>query len=516
MVRWARDFESLTDNLKEIRSRKAKTAAIARDVEMHRGKLLQCLLALEKPAGDETLSALTRRGQAIVKDVETLIQKRALLERDKASREKELASENSRLGKNQQELKRWRQQWETAVHPIGLEVETIPAQATAVMEELKSLFDKLKEAGILQRRIAGIDRDADDFTRKITGLIEMIAPEMMGHSPDEAALELHTRLKGCRDAQSRKETLENQLKKEQERLDRASISVLKVESQLTRMCEEATCESVNELSAAERRSTKRRQIEDDLKKIDERLRQLSAGATVEDFITQATAVDSDGIAGEIERLEEAIEGLNAEKSELDQTIGSERTELSRMDGSDRAAEAAEAVQIILGGMENDIEKYARYKIAAKILNLAIERYRTKSQGPILKRASKLFSQITGGSFEGLRADFDQSGRPVIVGLRQGGSVVTVDGMSDGTADQLYLALRLAGLEMFLERNEPLPLIVDDILIRFDNNRAAATLKVLAELSQKTQVIFFTHHHHLVEIAENTMDTSILMKYDLVG
>jgi len=150
-----------------------------------------------------------------------------------------------------------------------------------------------------------------------------------------------------------------------------------------------------------------------------------------------------------------------------------------------------------------------------VLAIAIERYRDKSQGPILTRAAELFRRITNGSFEGLRAEFDDTGRPVIVGARSGNAeLVTVEGMSDGTADQLYLALRLAGLEMYLKKNEPLPFVVDDILIMFDNDRAAATLRVLAELSEKTQVIFFTHHRHLVELAENHVDPALLIEHTL--
>ncbi len=50
-------------------------------------------------------------------------------------------------------------------------------------------------------------------------------------------------------------------------------------------------------------------------------------------------------------------------------------------------------------------------------------------------------------------------------------------------------------------NVPVPFIVDDILITFDDNRAIAALELLTELSDKTQVIFFTHHHRLVELAQ---------------
>jgi len=47
----------------------------------------------------------------------------------------------------------------------------------------------------------------------------------------------------------------------------------------------------------------------------------------------------------------------------------------------------------------------------------------------------------------------------------------------------------------------MPFIVDDILIRFDDDRARATLEVLADLSKKTQVLFFTHHARLAELAK---------------
>ena len=74
----------------------------------------------------------------------------------------------------------------------------------------------------------------------------------------------------------------------------------------------------------------------------------------------------------------------------------------------------------------------------------------------------------------------------------------VEGMSSGTRDQLYLALRLASLEKYMESAEPMPFIVDDVLVDFDDARSQAALNALAELAEKTQVILFTHHSQVVE------------------
>jgi len=84
--------------------------------------------------------------------------------------------------------------------------------------------------------------------------------------------------------------------------------------------------------------------------------------------------------------------------------------------------------------------------------------------------------------------------------------VYVEGMSSGTRDQLYLALRLASLEKYMESAEPMPFIVDDVLVDFDDSRSQAALNALAELAEKTQVILFTHHAQVVEQAKQLQGT----------
>ncbi len=517
MGQWARRFRSLTEKVSEVRIRQTKSDALKEDIDAQRLNLVQGLRGSSglAVAEDESLSGLSKRAQKWVQDADDVSLRRDQLLRDKTRRERELEAAQSRLEQNEKERRVWQQKWEEAVRSIGLTAKALPAEANAVMDDLRGLFDKLKEAGILEKRIDGIDRDREAFVRKVDHLVAAVARDLAERPSDEAALELHTRLNRSRDARSKLETLQKQLAQERERLDLASDDILQVGTRLMDKCKQAGCSSADELPEAERRSNRRRQIESDLKKIDTRLHKLSAGATVGDFIEEALALDPDGIAGEIDRLTAVIEDRETAKSDLDQTIGGERTELSKMDGSARAAELAEEFQVILGGLDTDVTHYARLKIASRVLSLAIERFRDKSQGPLLKRASDLFSRITGGSFAGIRAEFAEDGRPVIVGVRpRGGGIVTVEGMSDGTADQLYLALRLAGLDAYLNNNEPLPLILDDILIMFDDDRAVATLKVLAELSHKTQVIFFTHHRHLVELAQKTIDASELILHTL--
>lgn len=150
------------------------------------------------------------------------------------------------------------------------------------------------------------------------------------------------------------------------------------------------------------------------------------------------------------------------------------------------------------------ERYVRVKTSAILLRWAIDRYRREKQAPLLKRAGQLFQVMTAGSFTSLRVDFDDQDNAHLTGVRPDESVVPVSGMSTGTADQLYLALRVASIEDYLERAQALPFVADDLFINFDNDRAAAGFRLLGQLAEKTQVLFLTHHQHLVDLAKATL------------
>ncbi len=503
MRQWLQDFRALAEKATEALKRTFQCEALQAEVESARAALARGLESVAEPSPEkgESLSSLAKKALKIVETEEGLVRQRAESGREKARVESELDSARSRLQATEGDLRRWQAQWELALRPLGLEADARPTEAAAVMEELKGLFERLREAEVLQQRLEGIDRDAEGFAAKVKALAQAVAADLAARPAEEATLELQRRLTAGREARSRRQALQKQIEQARVKLQKAEAAMAEAASLLAGMCAEAGCAGIEGLPEAERRSTLRLRLETRLLEGNERLQQLGGGAAVEEFVIEAGSVDPDGIAGDMERLKTEITRCTAERSDLDQTIGRETSELGRMDGGDRAAVIAEEVQAILGGLETDVGHYARLKIAAKVLAMAIERFREKSQGPILSKASGFFRRITCGAFEGIRADHDPDGRPVLVGLRAGGmETVPVGGMSEGTADQLYLALRLAGLEDYLDANEAMPFIVDDILVKFDNERAAAALEVLAELSDRTQVVFFTHHPHLTAIA----------------
>jgi uncharacterized protein YhaN len=158
-------------------------------------------------------------------------------------------------------------------------------------------------------------------------------------------------------------------------------------------------------------------------------------------------------------------------------------------------------------MSDVAERYVKVFTAGRLLRWSIDRYREEKQGPLLKRAGAIFSTLTSRSFSKLIVDFEREPM-ALEGLRADGKLVNISGMSDGTRDQLYLALRLAALEMHLEQAMPLPFIADDLFINYDDVRSKAGFEALKTLSEQTQVIFLSHHDHLIPTVKEVFGNEV--------
>ncbi|MFJ5489623.1 ATP-binding protein, partial [Hansschlegelia beijingensis] len=133
--------------------------------------------------------------------------------------------------------------------------------------------------------------------------------------------------------------------------------------------------------------------------------------------------------------------------------------------------------------------------------------RLAERNPTLERASALFRELTGGAFSGVAERFEDDAQR-LVALRPSGEACPVSGLSEGTRDQFYLALRLAYLEDYAERAEPAPFIGDDLFASFDDARTAHGVRALAAIGRKVQPILFTHHRAVVDIARSALGDAV--------
>ncbi len=412
----------------------------------------------------------------------------------------------------------WNTKWSETIAPLGLLNDASVAQANAILQAVADITTMTSQSAELSQRIEGIAANCQSFQAKVHAVCEHVADDLVDQveeSVGQAVFECRDRLTAARKAKTKLDGYQKQQAEQREHFDTATTKRNEAEAKLKALCHEAGCQSPDELQEAVNRSDRRSTNSEKLQSLDDQLLGLSAGKSVDEFIAEIQQVDADRLPSTTEHLEQRLGELNDEKSEVDSTIGSEQAQLAAIDSSAEAARANEDAEQLRASIAADAQTYARLRLSSVVLRGAIERYRERHQGPLLRRASELFCELTLGNFDELRADYDSKGNATLLGVRQGsGATVGTGQMSDGTCDQLYLALRLASLEQHFRSNPTVPFIVDDVLNRFDDDRAIAALKALARLSEKTQVIFFTHHEHLVKLAEENLDNDVLFTHTL--
>jgi uncharacterized protein YhaN len=228
------------------------------------------------------------------------------------------------------------------------------------------------------------------------------------------------------------------------------------------------------------------------------------GLALPDLIASAEDADPDALTAEAAALSEQLRSLNREIEHASARRQTAETAFKALDDRPDAAIAAFEMAEARSELAFQAELYVRKRAQAKLLRFAIDRYRAEKQAPLLSRASELFQTLTLGRYRKLLVEYDGE-TPRLAGERSdGATVVPVGGMSQGTVDQLFLALRIAAVEDMVGQGTRLPFLADDLFINFDDARAAAGFRVLAELAQRTQVLFFTHHEHLLEVAQDAL------------
>jgi uncharacterized protein YhaN len=518
MRAWAADMQTSITRYADLRAARSAADLMAAELESLKIYLVQALSSHHKILEPtRPLEELTAAANACIIDGEKAIAEAAAIRKELNSLEEESSGLTSAKARLEQELATWKEKWNAGIAALSLTPDTGPGAAQSVIDGIRDAKKWITDADTLRKRIDGIDRDCAVFIKKVHDLKALLAPELDVEHPDIVAESLNDRLATAREAATLRKNLIDQLEKARRDQADAEKQIAENNIRLDSLCREALCDEPEKLAEIEQLARLKKQLFDENEKIEKDLRNLSAGATVDDFIAEAGSMDADAIGPEKERMDAEISTLEKESAALNQNAGVLKKELENMDGRAAAAGYAEEAEAVLASIDAEVAQYCRLKIASAILSRTIEQYREKYQGPMIRRASELFRQMTLGSFTGIRAEYDEKGDPVLVGIRpHTNEQVRVEGMSDGTADQLYLALRLAGLEQYIENSAPLPFVVDDILLRFDDRRAAATLNVLAELSKKTQVIFFTHHQHLVDLAQNEIRAVSPMIHTMSG
>ena len=497
---WLSRHQRLVERHGDLENLRIDRGVLDGDISRARTVLDRALVACGLPGceADELASGALARAQQAVSAARKAQAERGSISDQIGAGNAELLDLRSQRTLVTTRLAEWRLKWAEAAERLSLSTDALPDEARTRLNQFSRLAVALNE-------LQGLDADANNhkavsasFEAEVAEIARLVDEVAEGRAADAIAERLYAALNENRAAETRRQRIVNDIQRETRTISDADVAALQAEAHLEELVRHAECETPDELPDIESKAARKQTLGERLIEIDEQMVQQNA-RPIGDVISEADGAVLDDVARQIIDAASEVDDLEGQLETAQGAVFSAKQHLDTINGGAAAAEAQQALSSLAARIAKEARSYARVRLASGVLNRVVQLYRDQHQGPLLKRAAEVFARITLGSFSGLTVDYEDD-RQVLLGVRPSGMHISVAGMSQGTRDQLFLSLRVAAIDQHIDGRGPFPVIVDDLLVQFDDDRALATLDVLSELSRKTQVLFFTHHKHLLGLA----------------
>ncbi|MDA8398161.1 MAG: hypothetical protein M0Z29_10010, partial [Actinomycetota bacterium] len=199
-------------------------------------------------------------------------------------------------------------------------------------------------------------------------------------------------------------------------------------------------------------------------------------------------------------IEERKADLTAALSSANQELGSLEQRIQDLGVDARMAEANAHAAALRADIARTFADWAAYALAEQMLREGISRFGQERSRGAAELASELFAELTKGRYPALELNDDQ---PWV--RRADGAELKLESLSRGTLDLAYLATRFAVAEVNALETPQGPLgvfmLLDDVLVNHDRERAREVVRLLLRTSRRKQVIFMTCHEHLVGLVQ---------------
>lgn len=398
----------------------------------------------------------------------------------------------------QRQLADWQAQWDVVTAEVGLKLQ--PGTADIRLSAWEGLARARDQVGEAARRLERSDAQSQAFANRAREVADAL-----GLQADADALDCARQAKGlletARATEGKRQALQEEADKHAHDRAVADAALAAAETGLADALKLTGATDRLTLAAALDQARESRRLEGELRTLDQELADQADGVALAELEADCAELNFDQLSARAEVAkakaeEDAQHALNARSVMAEAAV-----RFNQFEAQADAAGWASELELARAELESLADDYILKKTQRLLLGHAMKRQAEQARHPLLTRAAELFEILTLQRYANLIIDRDTE-KPRLLGVCDGGqSTVQIDDMSEGTQDQLFLALRLAAVEQSMANGACLPFLADDLFVTFDDDRAKSGLQVLGELSRTTQVLFFTHHAHLRELAE---------------
>ncbi|MHB9037670.1 MAG: ATP-binding protein [Armatimonadota bacterium] len=217
---------------------------------------------------------------------------------------------------------------------------------------------------------------------------------------------------------------------------------------------------------------------------------------VDELESVLSATDMPSVRSDLAGMREERERLRAESADLLDRRGRTGQRIAELENSDELSASLFREKALRAQLDKHASDWAAKAICKAILQKTRQKYEREKQPRVIQAASRFLGEITSGAYARV---FSPLGQEEVQLETPGGMRKDVAKLSRGTREQLYLSLRFGLILEYGQNAEPLPVIMDDILVNFDPDRSRAAARAILELAKTNQVFFFTCHPWIADM-----------------
>ncbi len=400
----------------------------------------------------------------------------------------------------------WRGRWAQACGACWLgEGGTAPSPAAVgeVLEVLGGLAPELRTRADLIHRIAAMEVDEARFAARVAPLAAALGLDV-GDTPDPArtvALDavLERRIGDARAAASARTACRTRRDEAGARHARAVAAAAANRARGDVLRAFFGVQTLVEVGAALRRCEARDRWRAEAGTLAHEVRAALRSADIASAEAQLDRLDAAALEAERDAVTGRYEAADLDLRTHHASRVAAEAALDAVGGDDAVARMEVRRRALLLDIEDQARRFIQVRGGIAAAESALAAYRDRHRSAMLDRASAAFATVSRGAYTGLAAQPGDKGETLIALAADGKTKQAAD-LSKGTRFQLYLALRAAGYHEFAATRRAVPFVADDIMETFDDFRAEEAFRLFAEMAGVGQVIYLTHHRHLIDIA----------------
>ena len=405
--------------------------------------------------------------------------------------------------------------WGQWLKGVGLPAALTSDGVLQMFSLVSSLREKLVHATQLKERIEKIRGIITTYEMHTVRILKVCGYERTEGEPASIEADrLMDELKKSRSAQERASHIEFEMKSMQDQTASLTAEIEKVGKALKEILK--SCGAVNEPEMREKEKyfQQRKSLEVKISQCQANIQKLCGhGESYEKFTAELAAANPEELSSEEANLKGQNENLSKAIGTSWQYLGEKKKEVEGLENEEEVSDLRMRESILMERFRSIANEWAVRQISLSLIRRAREKYERERQPALVKEAGNFFGTITAGRYKSIFAPLVSDGSIEVIDCNDKRKKIHI--LSRGTAEPLYLSLRFGLVREFAQHSEPFFVIMDDILVSCDPERAKNAVKALGELAKDHQILFFTCHPSSVEFfKENNVPVRLINESEM--